>query len=213
MTEQEWLTSTDPKRMLSCLVDQLQVDHRRLRLFACACCRHLWDQLPPAGRVAVETAERFADGQTSAEELTNAATAASRIRGLATSAAVWAGVSVARTGARMVVDIVGQAAASRPGTLFDAAEWEAEHCRQVAVLRDIFGNPFLPVSLAPAWRGWQNGTIPKLAEAIYQDRRFEDLPVLADAIEEAGCSDGKILGHCRRPADHVRGCWVVDLLK
>jgi hypothetical protein len=52
----------------------------------------------------------------------------------------------------------------------------------------------------------------KLARSIYQEERFHDLPVLADALEEAGCTDADILAHCRQPGSHVRGCWVVDAI-
>jgi hypothetical protein len=81
------------------------------------------------------------------------------------------------------------------------------------LLRCIVGPlPFRPVSIAPTWLVWNSGTIPKLAQAIYDERRFANLPILADALEEAGCDSADILFHCRQPGEHVRGCWVVDLL-
>jgi hypothetical protein len=80
------------------------------------------------------------------------------------------------------------------------------------LLQEIFGNSFQPVSVPRTWLSWENGSIPKLAQAIYADRTFECLPILADALEEAGCTDAAMLGHCREPGEHVRGCWVVDLL-
>jgi hypothetical protein len=76
-------------------------------------------------------------------------------------------------------------------------------------LRDIFGNPFRPVTLDPTWR---TPEVLLLARSLYEERRFEDMPVLADALEEAGCQNPDILAHCRQPGEHVRGCWVVDLL-
>ena len=83
-----------------------------------------------------------------------------------------------------------------------------QECR---LLRDIFGPlPFRPVVIPPSVLGWGNGTVRKLAVAIYDERSFDRLPNLADALEEAGCQDEDILGHCRRPGPHVRGCWVVD---
>ena len=88
-------------------------------------------------------------------------------------------------------------------------EEAAEQCRLV---RDIFPNPFLEFAFDPAWLEWNDGTVSELAPAIYDDRHFEDLPVLGDALEEAGCSDPLILDHCRSEAEHVRGCWVVDLM-
>jgi hypothetical protein len=67
--------------------------------------------------------------------------------------------------------------------------------------------------LRPEWLAWQNGTIPRLAEAIYAEEAFDRLPFLADALEEAGCTDTDILDHCRAGGVHFRGCWVVDLLR
>jgi hypothetical protein len=64
----------------------------------------------------------------------------------------------------------------------------------------------------PIWLRWNDGTVVKLAQSIYDERRFTDLPILADALEDAGCADADILAHCRGPGPHVRGCWVVDLL-
>jgi hypothetical protein len=63
-----------------------------------------------------------------------------------------------------------------------------------------------------SWLSWHGGTVPKLAQAISQERRWEDLPFLADALQEAGCTDSEILSHCRQAEGHVRGCWVVDLV-
>jgi hypothetical protein len=85
----------------------------------------------------------------------------------------------------------------------------AEHAVQVALIRDIFGNPFRPATLDPAWC---SSTTTQLAAGIYDERAFDRLPILADALEEAGCADPDILAHCRGPGPHVRGCWVVDLL-
>ncbi len=88
-----------------------------------------------------------------------------------------------------------------------------EKAAQADLLRDIVGNPFRP---RPAfdlfWLGWHAGLIPAMAQRIHDERRFEDLPVLADALEEAGCDNERILAHCRGPGPHVRGCWLVDLL-
>jgi hypothetical protein len=80
---------------------------------------------------------------------------------------------------------------------------------QVALVRDIFGNPFRPMSVDPSWL---TSTVLALAEGIYQDRAFDRMPILADALQDAGCDNEEILNHCRQPAEHVRGCWVIDLL-
>jgi hypothetical protein len=76
-------------------------------------------------------------------------------------------------------------------------------------VRDIFGNPFRPITLDPSWL---TATVTSLAQAIYEERAFDRLPVLADALEDAGCANAEILSHCRQPGEHVRGCWVVDLI-
>jgi hypothetical protein len=81
---------------------------------------------------------------------------------------------------------------------------------QCAIIRDVFGNPFRPVAFDPAWR---TGTAVDLANTMYDARDFAAMPVLADALEEAGCDVPDVLGHCRDPKGaHVRGCWVVDLV-
>jgi hypothetical protein len=80
------------------------------------------------------------------------------------------------------------------------------------VLRDLFGNPFRFVSVAPAWLVWEEGAVPKIAQSIYTERAFDRLPILADALEDAGCTDPEILGHCRQRGEHACGCWAVDLI-
>ena len=76
-------------------------------------------------------------------------------------------------------------------------------------VRDIFGNPFRPVTFDPRWR---TSDVLGLARAIYDDRAFDRMPILADALMDAGCADEQVLGHCRGDGPHVRGCWVVDLV-
>jgi hypothetical protein len=85
---------------------------------------------------------------------------------------------------------------------------EEKQCRMR--LHELFGPlPFRPVSPSPAWL---TPTVKQLATGIYEERAFERLPLVADALEEAGCANADILTHCRGPGPHVRGCWVVDLL-
>jgi hypothetical protein len=76
--------------------------------------------------------------------------------------------------------------------------------------RDVFG-PIL-VHRLTRQRSWLTGNVVGVAQAIYTDRAFDRLPILADALEDAGCDNADILNHCRHPGEHVRGCWVVDLL-
>jgi hypothetical protein len=94
-----------------------------------------------------------------------------------------------------------------------AAAWTEQLARLAALVRDIFGPlPFRRVAVEPSWLTWNSGAVAKLARAIYDGRALERLPVLADALEEAGCTNVDILNHCRQPGDHLRGCWVLDLL-
>ena len=72
------------------------------------------------------------------------------------------------------------------------------------LLHEILGNPFRPVAVDPSWLVWNDGTVVKMAQAIYDERAFDRLPVLADALEEAGCTNADILAHCRLPGDISR---------
>jgi hypothetical protein len=78
-----------------------------------------------------------------------------------------------------------------------------------SLLRDIFGNPFRPITLDPRWL---TSTVLDLARLIYDERAFDRLPILADALMDAGCDSEELLKHCRSEGPHVRGCWVVDLI-
>ncbi len=98
------------------------------------------------------------------------------------------------------------------GTVYTEVLSLDEHIAQADLIRDIFGNPFRPVAVDPAWLAWNDGAIRKMAQAIYDERAFDRLPLLADALEDAGCADADILAHCRGPGPHVRGCWLVDSL-
>jgi hypothetical protein len=84
------------------------------------------------------------------------------------------------------------------------------HVIRLSLIRDVFGNPFRPVVIDPAWLAWNGGAVVKMARVIYDERRFEELPILADALEEAGCADGVLLEHLRSGSVHARGCWALD---
>jgi hypothetical protein len=80
------------------------------------------------------------------------------------------------------------------------------HAWMADVCRDVFGNPFQHVALDPAWLRWNSGTVPAIARHIYDDRAFADLPLLADALKDAGCENAEVVAHCRSDGPHVRGC-------
>jgi hypothetical protein len=87
----------------------------------------------------------------------------------------------------------------------------SEELVQCDLLRDIF-KPFASTAVDPAWHSWNGGTIVVLAQFIYDERAFDRLPILADALEESGCANQDVLVHCRHPGEHVRGCWAIDLI-
>jgi hypothetical protein len=200
MTEAGWLACTNPTPMLRFL--RGKASDRKLRLFACGCCRQLWDRLADErSRRAVEAAERYADGEIPFDECLRAADEA--------------GAADDERGRRQNPFWAAQIAAGFTRAIDAARQVLPNSCGrelQAALLRDLFGNPFRPVAVDPAWLTWNGGTVPRLAQAIYDERCFDRLPILADALEDAGCHDLAILTHCRGPGPHVRGCWVVDAL-
>jgi hypothetical protein len=195
MTEQEWLQATDPQKMLDFLKGR--ASDRKLRLFAVACCRLVWHRVDDWGSWnAVESAELFADGQIRFEEMTAAA------------AEAWHELAQ-----KVCLSEAGRAASTAALYAGGWAMLAPERVKQAAVLRDIVGNPFQPIALATAWKQWQGGLVVALAQSVYEERAFDHLPILADALEEAGCDNQDILGHLRGPGPHTRGCWAVDLVR
>jgi hypothetical protein len=224
MTEAEWLASARAGPMLRLVGKKAHT--RKLRLFACACARRVWRRISQkVARRAVEVAEQFADGLATAEELSAARSALSRyLGGLmypfrntdGASTAYYTTLEDACACARDTAAFGQETAAFK--TTADAATLEAgrraEQRQQCDLLRCIFGPlPFrAPPRLNPAWLAWEAGTVPKLAAAVYDERAFDRLPILADALEDAGCTETEQLTHLRAPGPHARGCWALDLL-
>jgi hypothetical protein len=215
MTETEWLACTDPRRMVAQMGDK--ASNRKLRLFACACCRRLGTLLPDQSHPLVEIAEQYADGLASEEERQAAEQAAVASCALHQDNRA----AVVAWDACMAIADAADAAEATEGVIswdIDPYGFYGAHYGEAAInasmLRDIFGNPFRPVAVDPRWLSWKDETVVKVAQAIYDERAFDRLPILADALEDAGCTDSDILTHCRqaKPDEHVRGCWVVDLL-
>jgi hypothetical protein len=98
-----------------------------------------------------------------------------------------------------------------PDPLWQATQ-AAEEKHQAALLRHIVGNPFRPVTIDPSWLAWNEGTVTGVARGIVEQWACNRMPILADALEDAGCTNEDILNHCRGPGPHVRGCWVLDLI-
>ena len=215
MTEQDWLTSTAPSAMIKHLADRHRLGtraHRKLRHFAVACCRQVWDgtvcpwcgglgyarlqgrdceHCKGSGRVggltdersrqAVEVSERYADGKATAAELATAGAHAIEV------CRFWTGSDGGLLAARQAAILCN----SDIGNALGGINWLASVTPgdvQANLLRCLFGNPWKPVTFDPAWR-----TVPVLAMAhgIYEHRSWRDLPVLADALEEAGLMDAE----------------------
>ncbi len=239
MTEAQWLACDDPWNMWRFLRGRLS--KRKNLLLACAGFRRLWHVLAdPRVRRLVEVQEHNADCAARIDEVVRAgrdATEAMRVAASkfpprptgsrkcranraarAARARANAEVLAAETASLYLPDngwwalvrlaiVAKRDARSRGEPGIPAIQKERrQHCH---LIRDLFGNPFRPVTVDP---GWRSPTVMAVAGALYEERRLQDLPVLADALEEAGCADPDILRHCRGPGPHALGCWVVDLL-
>jgi hypothetical protein len=182
---------------------------RKRALWLCGCFRNVWGLLRSVDRCVVDALEGLADGRTG-YELPSALREANEA-GLSHGAAVWPEnllgiLERSSSYPQPFVDLVASSRGLR-------AREEGPGDTRTPLLRCLVGNPFRPVPLDPAWLAWQGGVIPRMAEQLYEERRFGDLPVLADALEEAGCDQPDVLGHLRGGGPHACGCWVLDLLR
>jgi len=222
MTEAEWLECDDWALMQPHF--GARATDRVLRLFACACCRtisHLFTE--PSLIESVEVAERYADGLNSVAELRSARTNAHSVREAAEIAIAQGAFAheYPPSAVQFAADTLehwdmGHAA----GVAYADAEWAlltagGEECESIlkllsALIHDLFGNPFCAVRFDPAWR---TDTALAIARQMYESREFGAAPILADALQDAGCDADDLLNHLRDPhAAHVRGCWALDLV-
>jgi hypothetical protein len=212
-TEREWLECAHPHDLLYFLNDK--ASDRKLRLFGCACVRQFWLKLKEQSpeRKGVEIAERFADGLADMRELQRINKQLAEMCwepqpswGMCTGAVLELTAQPrSQFGVRRASETAGMVA-------FEAGTLHATEKAQADIVRDIFVNPFRPVTLPRDFLTWNNSLLPRLAQSIYDSRAFERLPLLADALEEAGCTDPELLNHCRQPGDHVLGCWPLDFV-
>jgi len=229
MTEAEWVGCTDPQKILEFL--RGKVSDRKLRLFAVESVRLVSELLVhPNSRAAVEAGERVAEGVSNPDILPPIYRAAWEVLPLEPYSDVH--VTAARAAGRTVQGQAYEAAVLTKNEIVELhAEMEEEKVTSedeknrvywlgkaqgetllVAFLRDIVGNPFHPVTIAPAWLTWNDATVVKLAQSTYEERAFDRMPFLADALVDSGCGDGHILANCRQSGTHVPGCWLLDLL-
>jgi hypothetical protein len=227
MTEEEWAASTDPGLMLVHLRLKNYWDffdgwpERKLRLYAAACCRRVRDvREDPVLSDIVGVAERMADGLVDEEERSVAREMAEdhgRIaprEGRPRWSVAWAAVALALGNA---ADLGWGSAYARDSAQFccrsqggsDDAIREAGEAEEAAVcdiIRDLFVL-LTPPEIEPSWR---TPTVLALAGSMYRERDFDPMPILGDALEEAGCQDPLVLGHARAGGGHVKGCWLID---
>ena len=240
MTEAEWLACTEPTPMLAFLrrstpPARRRGDHRRLGasylpdsdyylpdlgrkvgLFVCAClCRSPSKQDVEECRLFREY-ERYCNGLVPWAAVEDAywtwikreeeRIAEEDRKNNSVTSVHWMGPSEYFADPALI-----RQAAERSAGGKNADGFAVERRLQCGFVRDIF-NPFRPVTIDPAWLTWNDGTVVKLAESIYDERAFDRMPILADALEEASCTNADILAHCRGRGPHVRGCWAVDLI-
>jgi hypothetical protein len=200
MSEDEWLRSNDPAAMMRFLWTTGKLSERKGRLFAVACCHRVCHNINQKGRRAVDAAERFADDESGNIELMDARHVASSPR--------YAGDVAALSSTH---PYGGDAACESSYNASLAAgsleQQRTERSFQVALARCIVGNPFLPISIEASLL---TDRVMKLAGAIYDERAFDRLPILADLLEENGCREALLLEHLRGPGPHCRGCWALD---
>src|SRR5262245_9487597 len=220
MTETQWLTG-NLKKMLKYL--QRRGSERKRRLFGVACCHRMWPLLRGSQcHDAMATAERYADGLVSQFDLSEAESGAHEASTICRDAGdgpntMAADAVFAITCAGVRWDIAEVAASNAASAIASTAPRgqskntkTTEEVAQVSLLREIFGNPFTPVAFTSAWR---TDTAMILARQMYESREFSALPILADALQDAGCDNEDLLNHCRdTSATHVRGCWALDLV-
>lgn len=216
--EEQWYSTSSFRRLLNHMrvehnIGQTKLGRRKLRLFACGVCRLMvFDQpVPQKYRDMVEAAEAFADDKTSKARLEKFKIDWTELPETPGSLVWYAADAMNRTVEPSSVRAASGAGASVLAVLNQAKVRGAKQrlCRAV---HEIFGNPYRVPALDRSMLRWRDGTLAKLAQTIYEERRFSDLPILADALEDAGCTDADIFSHCRKPGEHMRGCWVVDLM-
>jgi hypothetical protein len=217
VTDQEWPSCADPGPMLEFLGGK--ASDRKLRLFACACVRRVWPALPQGlAHEVVRLSEDYADGKAASRDL-------GRVRKPARKPVLHPSNFISLSLAPLLRrDFSSQDASETAEAVARFVGWEcrggrpveyvihedveqAEKKDQATLLRDLFGNPFRPVSADAAWL---TPTVVGLAQAIYDGGAFGRLPALAGALGEAGCQEADLLVHCRAPGPHVKGCWAVD---
>lgn len=213
MTEQEWLTATDPKPMLQFLKGK--ASDRKLRLFLIACSLRTfadapWEEITdaiPAVEMFIEKAISPADFAPAKDAINWGIWEMCESLNLRAEALLVA-IQEQDVSAELANHTVKRAL---DGWRMNVPDLDIvkEHLAVCHIARDIFGNSFRPVVIKPSWL---TSTVVTLATGIYQEKAFDRIPILAGTLQDAGCDNDEILTHCRGPGPHVRGCFLIDLL-
>jgi hypothetical protein len=228
MTVAEWNACTGPTPMLSFL--QGKISERKFRLFAAGCCRQLWGATADeATSAALAIVDQLAEAGTlrtwrgyvrvPAGQVVLDCGASDPLGPLSVGGEDAVPKQVADSNIPTILKaMLGELACRRmnPALLTHLLPFLTNAglpaVQQAILIRDIVRYSLHPLRFRASWRTWNNGVCFKIAEGIYNERLFNQLPILADALEEAGCAEPDILNHCRQPGEHVRGCWVLDAL-
>ena len=232
MTEAEWLSCRTSRKLMDFLHGDFlhgRMSERKLRLIGCACARRVWSRVKlNECHVALDVAERIADGIASEAEVSEGFRLANYARDMNTGTAIgiprryktrearcaaWAVYELVEPLDREYRDylnIVYSCVLRAMEFLKDMPPDPTGHfLHQARVIRDIVGNPFRPVTFDS---GWRTSDVMLLAQRVYDTRDFSAMPILADALQDAGCTADDLLSHLRDPKQiHYRGCWAVDL--
>ena len=204
MTEKRWETCSNPGPMLEYL--RGRASQRKLRLFAVACCRGILSKRDHY-HAALDTAEKVAEGNASRELVRDLDEWDGMAMGAGdpTGWAIHHATNLPEEG--LDHEFTNWVAGMRPGG--KEVNSTEDLARFADLLRCLFGNPFRRAAVEHAW---QTRTVVTLAKQMYDKKTFDAMPILADALQDAGCTNEEMLSHCRGAGPHVRGCWVVDLL-
>lgn len=217
MNATTWDRTTNLTAMLA-LLRQRKFE-RPLRLFACACCRLVWNLLPEgAYRRAVEVAEAHAEGRATRPALKRAHKLAreldERLAALDDDETLAGEIdAAAATLNASDPDQIGKRALTAANNCAYVLGEEAHSILFADLLREIIGKPFRRVVIAPTWLTWNEGLVRHLATTIHAEQAFDRLPILGDALEDAGCADPDLLSHLRLAEPHARGCWALTALR
>jgi hypothetical protein len=215
MTEEGWWGCGDPGALLNHLRDKAGA--RKFRLYAIACCWRFSQLLADdRTRLGLIAAEEFCEGRirekqrAAAEQAVLAVINADLGDATKTASPVHYIALAVQQATRRNRDMWFATYQARAFVESAAGDRTGERIVHGRVLREVFGNPFRPVTFDPAWR---TTDVLLLARGTYEEKAFDRMPILADALQDAGCDSADILDHLRDPqATHVRGCWALDLV-